>query len=85
MKKVAYVFNSILNDSFEDVFLKWGGNEFQRDGPARAKTRSPKTCYMQGQPENRSQQNEVSEQGCIHWLTTTCIAGRTLYTMKNRK
>ena len=40
MKKV-YVFNSILNDSFEDIFLKWDGNEFQSDGPARAKARSP--------------------------------------------
>ena len=44
----------------------------------------PKTYNMQGQPENRSQQNEVSEQGCIHWLTQIILRGRTLYTVKNR-
>ena len=34
----------------------------------------PKTYNMQGQPENQSQQNEVSEQGCIHWLTRSLRA-----------
>ena len=43
----------------------------------------PKTYNMQGQPENQSQQNEVSEQGCIHWLTTNYIEGQNL--VKNRK
>ena len=41
LKLMRYVFNSILNESFEDIFLKWDGNEFQSDGPARAKARSP--------------------------------------------
>ena len=34
-EKGRFSFNSILNDSFEDIFLKCG-NEFQSDGPARA-------------------------------------------------
>ena len=36
MKKVCFQLN------FEDIFLKWDGNEFQSDGPARAKARSPR-------------------------------------------
>ena len=35
MKKVCFQLN------FEDIFLKWDGNEFQSDGPARAKALSP--------------------------------------------
>ena len=35
MKKVSFQ----LNYSFEDIFLKLNGNEFQSDGPARAKAR----------------------------------------------
>ena len=34
MKKVCFQLN--FDDSFEDIFLKWDGNEFQSDGPGRA-------------------------------------------------
>ena len=45
----------------------------------------PKTYNMQGQPENQSQQNEVSEQGCIHWLTTNYIEGQNLVHSEQQK
>ena len=45
----------------------------------------PKTYNMQGQPENQSQQNEVSEQGCIHWLTTNYIEGQNLVHSEKQK
>ena len=49
-EKGRFSFNSILNDSFEDIFLKCG-NEFQSDGPARANAwfppPPPKTYYIQ--------------------------------------
>ena len=45
----------------------------------------PKTYNMQGQPENQSQQNEVSEQGCINWLTTNYIEGQNLVHSEKQK
>ena len=45
----------------------------------------PKTYNMQGQPENQSQQNEVSEQGCIHWLMTNYIEGQNLVHSEKQK
>ena len=55
-------FSTQFNDSFDDTFLKLKGNEFQSDGPARAKARSPQDLVHAGttkKPESTERRKRV--------------------------